>query len=95
MDIFIYERKCFQFVLADLPTWGLSLEPKLHPGGGFLDHHLLSLKSSHKDLSNEGSNFILSTLEVLDWVAQTQPIFNKLSEQGKILNLLSFELGHW
>jgi hypothetical protein len=34
---------------------------------------LLFLKKLHQDLSNEGSNFILSSLEVGHWVAQTQP----------------------
>ena len=62
--------------LADLPTWGLSLGPKLHPGDGFFGPWpFLTLKSSHQDLSNEGSNFILSPLEVGHWVAQAQPFF--------------------
>ena len=38
------------------------------------------LKNSGQDLSNEGSNFILSSLEVGHWVAQTQPFFDKLPE---------------
>ena len=42
------------------------------PGVNFLD--------SHQDLSNEGSNFILSPLEVGHWVAQTWVFFDKLSE---------------
>ena len=33
------------------------------------------LKNSHQDLSNEGSNFILSWLEVGRWVAQTWLFF--------------------
>ena len=39
--------------------------PKLHPGGGFFGPcSFIILKNSHQDLSNEGSNFILSSLEV-------------------------------
>jgi hypothetical protein len=70
MDFFIYGQNGCQFFLPDLPTWGLNLGQKLHPKakGGFLDHDLfLILKSSHQDLSNEGSNFILSPLEVGHW----------------------------
>ena len=40
--------------------------------------NFLTLKSSHEDLSNEGSNFILSLLEAGHWVAQTRPFFDKL-----------------
>ena len=65
--------------LADLPTWGGKLGPKLHPGGGFFGPwFLIILKNSHQDLSNEGSNFVLSLLEVGHWVAQT--FFDKLPE---------------
>ena len=65
MDFFIYGRNCCQTFLADLPTWGVSLGPKLHPGVGFFGTWpFLILKSSHQDLSNEGSDFILSSLEV-------------------------------
>ena len=35
MDFFIYGRNCCQFLLADLPTWGGNLGPKLHPRGRF------------------------------------------------------------
>ena len=60
-----------------------------------------NLKNSGQDLSNEGSNFILSSLEVGHWVVQT--FFDKLPEMtyltfdnnGKILNFPSFGLGHW
>ena len=53
--------------------------PKLHPGGGFFGPlPFLVLKSSHQDLSNEGSKFSLSPLEVRHRVAQTQPFFDKL-----------------
>ena len=57
--------------LADLPTWGGNLGPKLHPGGGLLGPwFFIILKNSHQDLSNDGSNFILSSLEVGHWGAQ-------------------------
>jgi hypothetical protein len=39
-----------------------------------------NLKNSHQALSNEGSNFILSSLEVGHSAAQTQPFFDKLPE---------------
>ena len=46
--------------------------PKLHPGGGFFGPwFFIILKNSGQDLSNEGSNFNLSSLEVGHWVAQT------------------------
>ena len=38
------------------------------------------LKISHQDLSNEGSNFILRSLEVGHRVAETYPFFDKLPE---------------
>ena len=41
-------------------TWN----PNYTPGVDFLDHDFLSSKNSGQDLSNEGSNFILSSLEV-------------------------------
>jgi hypothetical protein len=56
-------------------------EHKLHPGGGFFGPwSFIILKNAHQDLSNEGSNFILSSLEVGHWAAQTQPFFDKLTE---------------
>jgi hypothetical protein len=39
-----------------------------------------NFKNSHQDLSNEGANFILSSLEVGHCVAQTQIFFDKLPE---------------
>ena len=48
-------------------TW----DPNYTPGMDFLDHIFSILKNSGQDLSNEGSNFILSSLEVGHWVAQT------------------------
>jgi hypothetical protein len=46
----------------------------------FLDHIFLIFKNSHQDLSSEGSNFILSPLEVGHRVAQTWTVFDKLPE---------------
>ena len=43
---------------------GEYLGPKLRPGIGFFGPHFFNLKNSGQDLSNEGSNFILSSLEV-------------------------------
>ena len=67
------------FYLADLPTWDLSLGSKLHPGDRFIGPWtFLSLKISHHLM--RGSNFTLSSVEVGHWVAQTQPLFEKLPE---------------
>ena len=41
-------------------TW----DPNYTPGVDFLTMIFYNLKNSHQDLSNEGSNFILSSLEV-------------------------------
>ena len=50
----------------------LKLGSKLHLEGGFFwPWFFIILKDSDQDLSNEGSNFILSSLEVGHWVAQT------------------------
>ena len=49
---------------------------KLHPRGGFFGPwSFIILKNSHQDLSNEGSSFILSPIEVGHWVAQMQPFW--------------------
>ena len=40
-------------------TW----DPNYAPGLDFLDHIFFNLKNSGQDLSNEGSNFILSSLD--------------------------------
>ena len=48
--------------------------------GLFGQWYSIMLKSSYQDLSYEGSNFILSPLEVGHWVAQTWVFFDKLSE---------------
>ena len=39
-------------------------DPNYTPGLDFLDHIFFNLKDSGQDLSNEGSNFILSSIEV-------------------------------
>ena len=58
--------------LVDFPTWGGNLGRRLHAGGGFFGSWFFyNLKNSSQDLSNEGSNFISSSLEVGHWVAQT------------------------
>ena len=50
----------------------LNFGSKLHPEGGFFGPwFFIILKNSGQELSNEGSNFILSSLEVGHWVAQT------------------------
>ena len=73
-------KSTFVFLASDQPE-GENLGPKLHPGGGFFGPwFFIFLKNSHQDLSNEGSNFILSSLEVGHWVAQTQQFFYKLPE---------------
>ena len=46
-------------------------DPNYTPGVDFLDQNFLSSKTSGKDLSNKGSNLILSLLEVGHRVAQT------------------------
>ena len=72
MDFFKYGRNCCQIFFGDPPTWGGNLGPNLHPRGRFLGPwFFIILKNSHQDLSNEGSNFILSSPEVGHWVAQT------------------------
>ena len=45
--------------------------PNLHPRGGFFGPWSLIILKNSQDLSNEGSNFVLSSLEVGHWVAQT------------------------
>ena len=67
MDFFIYGWNCCQFFLADLPTWGGNLGPKLHPGDGFFGPwFFIILKNSHQDLSKEGSRMehLLSSLMI-------------------------------
>ena len=54
-------------------SWGRANSgPILHPKGGFFGPwYFIILKHLLQDLSNEGSNFILSSLKVGHWVAQT------------------------
>ena len=60
------------FFLKKIPLGEGSKAPKLHPRDGFFGPwSFIILKYSYQDLSNEGSNFILSSLEVGHWVAQT------------------------
>ena len=68
-------KSSFIFLTSD-HTEAENLGPKLHPGGFFGPWFFIILKNLHQDLSNEGSNFILSSLEV----AQTWPFFDKLPE---------------
>ena len=42
-----------------------------HPWVDFWNMIFYNLKDSNQDLSNEGSNFTLNSLEVGQWVAQT------------------------
>ena len=48
-------------------TW----DPNYALGLDILDHIFFLSEKLGQDLSNEGSNFILSSLEVGHWVAQT------------------------
>ena len=69
------------FFLKKLPLGEGKRSPKLHPRGGFFGPWSFTiLKNSHQDLSNEGSNFILSSLEVGHWAAQTQPFLTNFLE---------------
>ena len=63
-------------------NWGREKgSANLHPWGVFFGSwSFVILKNSGQDLSNEGSNFILSSLEVGYWNAQTQAFFDKLPE---------------
>ena len=60
--------------------------PKLHPGCVFFGSwSSIILKNSGQ--FNEGSNFILSSLEVGDWAAPTQAFFDKLP---KVIDAFTF-----
>ena len=73
-------KSSFVFLASDQPE-GENLGPKLRPRGGFFGPWIfIILKNSHQDLSNEGSNFILSALEVGHWAVQTQQLFDKFHE---------------
>ena len=81
--------------LADLPTWGVSVGTKLRPGSGFFGPwHFLTLKISHQDLSNEGSNFILSPLEVGHWVVQTQPFLTNYLKLQILASYNNLRIGY-
>ena len=53
-----------KFFLVICPHEAGILDPNYTPGVDFLDHDFLSSNNSGKDLSNEGSNFILRSLKV-------------------------------
>ena len=56
---------CRHFVFRQVDIMGGNTwDPNYAPGLDFLDHIFFNLKNSGQDLSNEGSNFILSSLEV-------------------------------
>ena len=61
-------------------NWGRAKKPpKLHPGCVFFGSwSFIILKNSGQDQSNEWSKFILSSLEVGRWAAQTKAFFQKL-----------------
>ena len=70
--IFILDIEVVIFFLTRDQPDAENLGPKLHTGGGFYGPWFFIIwKNSHQDLSNEGSKFILSSLEVVHWVAQT------------------------
>ena len=76
MDETLDQISFYEFITLGGTTRG----PKLHLGVGwfFEPWPVITLKSSH--LSNEGSNFILSLLEVGHWAAQTWLFFHNLPE---------------
>ena len=65
MDIFIYwtAMSSFCFLPSDQPGVE-TCDPNYTPGVDILDQIFFYLKNSGQDLSYEGSNFILSSLEV-------------------------------
>jgi hypothetical protein len=105
MDFFIYRQNCCQFFLLiflhEAGTW----DPNYTSGVDFFDHVFYNLKNSSQDLSNEESNFILSSQIVIELLKHSHFLTNYLKVQilascnnlrikGKILNLQSFDLGH-
>ena len=67
---------------------GENLRPKLQPGDGFFGlQFFIIFKNTHQDLSNEGSNFILSQVEVGHRVAQT---YHFLTNSLKLQILASY-----
>ena len=67
-------------ILHLISTFKFSLQPNFAPSLLRWNKIFHNLKNSHQDLFNKGSNFILSSLGVGHWVAQTQPFFDKLPE---------------
>ena len=67
MDIFILNSYVVILDIMGGNTW----DPNYATGLDFLDNIFFNLKNSGQDLSNEGSNFILSSVEVGHSVAQT------------------------
>ena len=66
------DRTLSLFFLKKIPLGEGSKTPKLQSGGGFFGPwSFIILKNSNQDQSNEGSNFILGSLEVGHWAAQT------------------------
>ena len=64
MDFFIYGRNCCQFFLAHM-RFGTKITPHGPQGWIFWTMTINNLKKfTSQDLSNEGSNFTLSPLEV-------------------------------
>ena len=64
MDIFILDSYVVILFSDKWTSWGGNTwDPNYAPGLDFLDI-FFNLKNSGQDLSNEGSNFILSLLEV-------------------------------
>ena len=69
------------FFFEKMSSGGGKKDPQITPQGGFFGPwSFIILKNSHQDLINEGSNFILSSLEVGHWAAPTQPFLDKLPE---------------
>ena len=75
MDFLIDGQLCHHFFFWQVDSMRLELGTQITSQGwivpNFLTMIFYNLKNSHQDLSNEGSNFILSSLKVGHWVAQT------------------------
>ena len=68
-DYYIDGQNTQRIFFEKMTTGGGKKAPQFTPRCG--PWSFIILKKSHQDLSNEGSNFILSSLEVGHWVAQT------------------------
>ena len=96
-DLVRYERNTSpNFILWNWNLGGLRKDTQEHLlGGYFWPWPFMMLKSSHQDLSNEGSNFILTPLG--NWVAQTKLFLTNygfypqttISDKAKVLNFLT------